>query len=69
MSFIYSKRFAETSLRTVLIGSLALAAVNLPARVEAQIDLEQNWAADESDRLWFTNQGSRITPYKWSLHL
>ena len=33
------------------------------------IQIEQNWTADESDRLWFTNQGSRITPYKWSLHL
>jgi len=32
MSFVYSKRFAETSLRTALIGSLALAALIASAR-------------------------------------
>ena len=68
MSFVYSTRFAQTSLKKALIGSLALAALRLPARAEAQIDLKQNWTAGASDRFWSTDQGSRITPYEWSLH-
>jgi hypothetical protein len=69
MSFVYSTRFAQTSLKKALIGSLALAALRLPARAEAQIDLKQNWTSGASERFGATDQGSRIISYKWSLHL
>ena len=53
--------------QTALILSLAWALS--PAQTSAQVDLDQNWTADEKDRFWFTDQGSRIVPYKWFLHL
>ncbi len=38
-------------------------------RAEKVVYLEQNWAPSDSQRFYFTSQGSQILPYDWALAL
>ncbi|MEE9331768.1 MAG: di-heme-cytochrome C peroxidase [Methylophilaceae bacterium] len=64
------KYLKQTILLTTLIGALALVTQAVVANKSQKVTyLEQNWTEKDREYFYFADQGSRLVPYGYFLHL